>query len=295
MEQLQDLANRRGVSSINGVDLKLVDAFRNERATAGIEPKTLYGETTIIRQVVNFALSRGTLHVDPVKGLKLAKPKPTRQPCWTYAQLQTILSTCPVEIKPALTLLAETGMRFGEMAWLTWDDVDDIANVLRVRPKEGWKPKTGDQRAVPLTVTLKQLLASLPRSSRWVATMPPSPGHRHAGRQWTERRLLAALKRVLKELGLPSHIHTFRHTFISNALLKHTPTAVVREWVGQVDEEIMKLHAHVHNDASQAAMQRLAEAYIPLQQVEKTRDDAGSVSAQVQHSGKEKPNGRDTK
>ena len=148
---------------------------------------------------------------------------------------------------------------------------------------------------VPLTATLKQMLEALPRRSRWVVTMPPSPGHPHTGRQWTERRLLAALKRVLKDLDLPGHIHTFRHTFISNALLKHTPTAVVREWVGQVDEEIIKLYTHVHNDASQAAMQRLAEANTSLQKKEKTRDDAGSESAQVQHSGKEEHDGRDAK
>jgi integrase len=99
--------------------------------------------------------------------------------------------------------------------------------------------------------------------------MPPSKRYPEHGRQWTERRLLAALKRVLKPLDLPGHLHTFRHTFISNALLKHTPPAVVREWVGQVDEQIIKLYTHVHDEASQAAMQRLAEANHGLQQAEK--------------------------
>ena len=49
------------------------------------------------------------------------------------------------------------------------------------------------------------------------------------GRQWTERRLLAALKWVLKGLGLPVKLHTFRHTFVSNALLNGRPVAVVKE------------------------------------------------------------------
>jgi site-specific recombinase XerD len=79
-------------------------------------------------------------------------------------------------------------------------------------------------------------------------------------RQWTERRLLAALKRVLQTLKLPGKLHTFRHSFVSNALLKGTPVTLVREWVGHVDEEVLKLYTHAHNEASQAAMRRLAEA-----------------------------------
>ena len=35
---------------------------------------------------------------------------------------------------------------------------------------------------------------------------------------------------------------------------------VVREWVGHIDRAIIDLYTHVHSSASQAAMQRLAEA-----------------------------------
>jgi integrase len=287
LERLLDLAGRRGVRNVGGVNLKLVDAYRAERVQAGAASKTVYTESVVVRQLVNFALSRDMLAADPLKGLKLKKPRPTRQPCWSFEQLQQILGASAEDIKPALTLLAETGMRFGELAWLTWDDIDLKANVLHIQPKEGWKPKTGDQRAVPLTPMVRQLLASLPRRWRWVVTMPASARCRRPGRQWTERRLLSALKGVLKKLELPGKLHTFRHTFISNALLQGTPVSVVREWVGHVDEEVIRLYTHVHNDASQAAMQRLAEANNRLQPPEEHGNDAGTGSAQSQHSHKE--------
>ena len=86
-------------------------------------------------------------------------------------------------------------MRFGELAWLTWEDIDLTANVLHIQAKDGWKPKTGDQRAVPLNAAIKRLLKSLPKRWRWVVTMPPSARCPWPGRQWSERRLLAALKR----------------------------------------------------------------------------------------------------
>lgn len=291
-ERVAALARERGVQDLSGIDLKFVDAYRRIRTDAGAAAKTRYTETVVVRQLVNFALSRDMLAADPLKGLKLKKPKPTRQPCWTLDQVTAILAASPDEERLALTLLAETGMRFGELAWLTWDDVELAANVLRVQPKEGWKPKTGDQRAVPMSPTARRVIEALPRRWTWVVTMPPSKQHPRPGRQWTERRLLAALKRVLGRLKLPGKLHTFRHSFISNALLNGTAVAVVKEWVGHVDRQVIELYTHVHNSASQAAMQRLAEANRRLQQEGEGRDRTEDGSAQIQHTEEK---GRDEK
>ncbi|HUR53292.1 MAG TPA: tyrosine-type recombinase/integrase, partial [Gemmataceae bacterium] len=284
-ERVAALAAGREVKDLGGIDQRFMDAYRRARTDDGAASKTKYTETVIVRQLVTFALSRGMLATDPLRGLKLRKPKPTPQPCWTAEQVAAILAAAPDVVRPALTLLAGTGMRVGELAWLTWDDVDAGANVFRVRPKDGWKPKTGDRRAIPISPPVRAVLDALPRRWRWVVTMPPSASHPESGRQWTERRLLGALKNTLAGLGLPGKLHTFRHAFISDALLKGTPVAVVKEWVGHVDQQVLALYTHVHNDASQAAMQRLAEANQRLQQEEKSRGGKEAGSAQPQHNG----------
>jgi integrase len=131
-DRLADLAQERKITDLSGINLKFIDAYRRLRTDEGTQAKTRYTETVVIRQLVNFALSRDMLANDPLKGLKLKKPKPTPQPCWIFRQMQQILTASPDEIRPALVLLAETGMRFGEMAWLTWNDVDLQANILRI-------------------------------------------------------------------------------------------------------------------------------------------------------------------
>jgi integrase len=281
------LADERKAKDLSGINLKFIDAYRRLRTDEGAQPKTRYTETVIIRQLVNFALSRDMLTTDPLKGLSVKKPRPTPQPCWTAEEVRRILAASADDIRPALMLLAETGLRFGEMAWLTWEDVDLQAEVLRIRPKDGWRPKTGDQRAVPLSPTLLQLLASIPRKFRWVHTMPASRQNPESGRQWTERRLLAGLKRVLKKLSLPGKIHTFRHSFISAALLNGTPPAIVRKWVGHVDPRIIDLYTHVHDVASQEAMRRLSEALLARRQQDEGEEVADADSAQNQHTEKE--------
>lgn len=296
-KHIETLAQKRRARTVADLDLRFWDAYRAERTRDGVGRKTLYTESVVIRQVVNFALTRGLIAEDPMKGVKLKKPKPVRQPCWTFEQVQQILAASPPEVRPALTLLAETGLRFGEMAWLTWEDVDLAGGVMHIRPKDGWKPKTGASRQVPIFPTLMPLLKALPRTYHWVVTMPPSPTYPAPGRQWTERRLLAALKRVLDSLGLPGKLHTFRHAFVSNALLEGTAVTVVREWVGHVDDEVLKLYTHVHAHASQVAMQRLAEANRKKLQAQQRKGDEtrDSGSAQVQHTPKEGEHGHDVK
>ncbi len=251
------LAAARRAATLADVDRRFADAYLRARADAGAAPKTRYTEAVIVRQLVNFALSRDLLAADPLKGWRVKKPKPTPQPCWTRAEVVRILAAAPPAVRPALTVLAEAGLRVGELGWLTWADIDLTGGWLHVRPKDGWRPKSGDARAVPLRPGLAALLGDLPRAGRWVAPMPGSAGHPAADRPWTERRLLAALKRVLAAVGLAGRLHAFRHSFVSHALLAGVPPAVVRHWVGHLSDEVLRLYTHVPDAASQDAMRRM--------------------------------------
>lgn len=257
VRRVTDLAERRKAKTILDVNLRYIDAYRAERAAADALPKTILNESVIVRQIVNFALAREMIKSDPLKNLKLKKVKPRPQPCWTRAEVDTILSAAKPPHLPALTILAEAGMRVGEVKHLTWADVDFERSVLHVRPKGEWRPKTGDQRSIPINKALKNALLRLPKTGPWVVTALASSRYPAGGSQISERRLLVYLKRVLKRLGLRGHLHTFRHAFISHALTAGTPHAIVQKWVGHVDPDTMKLYTHINDAASQSAMSKL--------------------------------------
>jgi site-specific recombinase XerD len=259
-ERLGRLAEVRRVTKISGVNLDLLDAYKSQRVAEGAAGKTVHTETVVIRQLVNFALRRKMISTDPLDGLKLRKPKPRSQPCWSRQEVDRILAAAKEPYKSMLAILAECGMRVGELKHLTWDDIDFGRGVILIREKDGWKPKTGDQRAVPMNPAVRAVLERLPRNARWVVAAPASRKYPKGDHQISERRLLEYLKRVLQRLGLRGHLHTFRHSFISHALTQGTPEAIVRQWVGHVDPEVLKIYTHVLDEASQAAMQRLAEA-----------------------------------
>lgn len=264
MGRILNLATKLCRTKLSHINLLFVDQYKIARAkeALAVEKKppslqTIHDEVTIIRSFINFCLCRKLIIVDPLAGLVNHDPKPTEQPCWTWDQVQTILHSCSDHIRPPLTILACSGMRVGEMQFLTWDDIDFQHKVIHIRPKDDWTPKTKDQRAVPMSQELEGLFRTLPKISRWVVTMPLTKQQHVAGKQWTERRLLERLKILLKKLGLHGHLHTFRHSFISYSISQGISEAQVRAWVGHVDAEILRHYTHIHSRESQEAMNRL--------------------------------------
>ena len=253
-----ELAKTLGKTSLHQINLRTVDAYRKMRTDEKRSPKTIHCDTYIIRQLVNFALTRRMIGKDPLKGLKNPQPKRTEQPCWTPSELEQIVGAADEPQKSMFIAYADTGMRFGELQWLTWDDVDFEKNMIHIRPKEGWKPKTGESRKIAMTNRLKQVLQRQPRDFRWVFTAPPSTKYPAGDNQISERRLLRSLKRLLKRIGLSTtgKLHTFRHSFISKALARGIASTTVKRFTGHVSDEIMDLYNHIHDEEAQSAIQK---------------------------------------
>jgi integrase len=256
LSHVESIATEMGRSRITQLDLAFVDKYRARRSKS-CESITVYHETVIIRQMVKFAVSRRMTPIDPLAGLRLKRPKPKSQPYFDNAQIQQILSAARPPHDATFLLLSETGLRIGEAQWLTWADVDLNSNVIHVRGKDDWKPKTGDERAIPISAKLRAFLEGRPHRGRWVLTAMPTKKYPSQDRQIDESRALKALKRVLAPLGLAGKLHSFRHSFISRCLTKGIEESVVRAWVGHVDPQIMHLYTHISSRISQDRIQRL--------------------------------------
>jgi exosome complex RNA-binding protein Rrp42 (RNase PH superfamily) len=88
-------------------------------------------------------------------------------------------------------------------------------------------------------------------------------------------------------------LHTFRHSFISHALPQGIPEAMVRQWMGHVDQEVLRHYTHIVDAASQAAMQRLSAAQLILPTQPEAKPSAANqeiVSVHFQHSERSREN-----
>lgn len=284
---LQDIAERRYIKRISQLDMRLVDQYRAERKAGGegrrpSKPKTVHNDTVTIRQLVNFAVKRGLISDDPLRDLEIKKPKRTPQPCWTRDQVDQILAAATPPHQAPMVFLAETGVRVGEAKWLSWDEVDLEHRLIHIRPKDGWKPKSGDERVIPMSDRVYDLLRALPHIGTWVFAARVTARHPTTGRQISERRLLQYLKRLLKRLGLKgalAHVSAKLHQLRGQQWRGRTR---VRKWIGHVDREVLDWYYHLADPESQAAMKRLSDAAKRNQDGE-IKD---SSSAQSQHKPK---------
>ena len=273
MMKYRDVLNRfaaqcqaAGVRLMHAISVQTIDEFGVRRRRDGMAAKTVYTELTIIRQWLNFAVTRRMLNASPVAGTKLVKPKPTPRDYWRQDKLDAIVDTAKGPYKAAYLLMSETGMRVGEVIHLTWDDLtlDGPAPVAHIRANEvvagakPWRPKNGEERAVPLSPRAVAMLRSLPRRRRWLIDRMNGTAAT-ANKPANDRHILAYLKTVLAKLGLEGTNHKFRHSFCTIAVLAGVDFFTLRRWVGHVDEEALKIYVHIADEQAQVTMRQLTE------------------------------------
>ncbi|NOY46122.1 MAG: site-specific integrase [Deltaproteobacteria bacterium] len=157
------------------------------------------------------------------------------------------------------------GARFGEIAGLTWADVNLDARILTFR-----RTKTGDTRRVPMTDAVFETLRARPRD-RLTDYVFPGP----RGGRWKDPPFV--FRQVADELfnqGIPRNdrrnrvvFHTLRHTAASWMVMHGVPLPVVGEVLGHKTPGMTKRYAHLTPDAQREAAKTLDQLARPKAEV----------------------------
>jgi integrase len=134
----------------------------------------------------------------------------------TLAEVRKVLAVLRTpEPRLRFGLFALTGIRRGEGTHLRWSSVDSERGVIRIEPYEGWQPKTGEPRVIPICRELQRMLKAAPRRSIYVLTT--KQGRPFFADNGTP--LLRWFKNVYRRAGLERpeelNVHSARHGYIS--------------------------------------------------------------------------------
>ena len=147
----------------------------------------------------------------------------------------------------AIRLLMLTGCRLNEILSLRWDDVDRTAGELRIR--DG---KTGP-RSVPLTPTVREVLAAIPRvpGNPWVIVSSRPGVHRLSTirEHWYRLQSQAGLDDV--------RIHDFRHSYASRALALGVSLTMIGRLLGHTKVSTTARYAHLARETERASAARV--------------------------------------
>ena len=248
-----DFAKTKRVTTLRNIRPSLLREYRGWREP-DVAPLTLHKESNVIKQMLNFAVDDERIECNPFKRFRLTRPSPRPQPVFRAADVETILAKATEPWRSIFTVLAFTGMRISELTHLTWSDVDLQGRWLHIRAKDGWEPKNGDDRDLPLHPRAIAVLMRLPRRSRWVfcddghnGDAPPSRIDGPAA--------LGKLKTVLRHIGISEgKLHTFRHFFITRCADAGVPATMLIKWVGHSDLKTILHYYDTDHQAWQNAM-----------------------------------------
>jgi integrase/recombinase XerD len=151
-------------------------------------------------------------------------------------QLAKFFAVCDADERVFFEFLLMTGFRKKEAAYVEWRDVDLKAGVVRVtaKSKYGFRPKTYEEREVPIPDKLIATLKSARKGSELVFPTRNDTPRRH------RTQLLDLCKAIAKRAKLNPDdfwLHKFRATFATMHLQAGVDLRTMQSWMGHKDLE----------------------------------------------------------
>ena len=251
-----------------------VFAFRDARAKASAA-NTANMELKIIKMMFRSARREGYLLEDPAEGVNSVKNRSdfARRP-FSIDELRAVLAVAGDEWQSLIKFGLYTGQRLGDLALLTWSQIDLERDEIALTTR-----KTGKRLLLPIAPPLHEHILSLPASDN-----PRGPVHPHAfeiiysqgGRvstlsnEFGDLLVSAGLReswsyksrgtgRAGKRAGLDVSFHSLRHTSVSLLKDAGVPDSVVMALVGHESSAMSHRYTHVGKEALAKAAKTLPE------------------------------------
>ena len=125
-----------------------------------VSVRTINYELRCLFTFFRWAIKQNFLFVNPVANIeKFRVPKRSLPRFMTSEELRKFFAACREDERRLFSAILLTGMRKGEIEYLTWNDLNfDLGIVfIQAKPEVGWQPKT-DERVIPISPTVQQLL-----------------------------------------------------------------------------------------------------------------------------------------
>ena len=260
----KDRIGREQIDRITTADLEdvlLELAKRNPKTGKPSGKKTLTEYASIIRRVFALAVQNRVLTFDPSLYLTIQKDAPrSRREALTDVQIAAIHKT-PHECRVPCLIMIYTGLRLGELAALTWTDIDLDAATILVSKSYNFKtgtvkpPKTAaGERTVPIPAILLPELRSAPRTSLLVCP--------HNGAVWTQGAWKNQFEGYLKLLGFTTSAHCLRHTYATILYEAGIDVLTAQHLMGHADSATtMGIYTHLRDQEKAASIAKL-DAYL---------------------------------
>ncbi|MBD3674539.1 MAG: site-specific integrase [Planctomycetaceae bacterium] len=268
---------KQGLTCWNQIKKSYLDSYAAWLDGEGYAYATEYLELNTIKTIMKFLVEYEHLPPQCLFKYPLVKPDETDTYCYKPGEVTAMLQHCEERemnwLYRILLTLACTGLRIGELAQLSWSNIDlenqrimlrDESTSRRVTGRKKRTTKTKSSRIFPINKQLLPVLKGIPRRRDGLVLHGPLGGKVKADtiRNVLIRDVLAPLEKQFpsepNEIGFKDgRLHSFRHYFCSVCANSGVPEQVLMRWLGHKSSRMVKRYYHLHDEESQRQMSRV--------------------------------------
>jgi integrase len=238
------------------------DTLLNEKTSR----KSLRNPSTVNRYLAAFSKALtvavkewGWLDDSPMR--KVSKPSESsgRSRFLSIEEKDKLLAVCKTSSNPYLypivSLALVTGMRFGEIIGLTWENIDFNQNLITLE-----LTKNGERRVIPLTQSIKAILNSIQTSDQLKG--PLFKSNRYNNKSGN----IAIRNAFLKALQLANiknfRFHDLRHTAASYLAMQGATQGELMAILGHKTPAMTRRYAHYSQDHIRKILEKISNNLI---------------------------------
>lgn len=230
-----------------------VDAFRASLHARRLAPKSINNILSVLRCCLTTAKEWSLIRTVPTfhwlrvptQGYKYLTPEQAAK---------LLAATHPGLWRVLILFMLHTGVRFGEAAGITWDDLEldteqPLVHIRRsVVLRHVGPTKTGRPRDIPLTPSVVEALRGFERHHPYVFSL-------RDGDFIVPTTTLSYLHRICHRAAIPPiSWHGLRHTFATELTSRGVPLRAVQELLGHTTIQMTSRYAHVAPSTLHAAV-----------------------------------------
>lgn len=226
IEQLITFLDTMGKKTLQEIGKDELEAFLKKLSSDGYTPKSLSRKINSIKTFYRFLKNQNGVTVNPAA--EITHPKYEVKPPRILSKMEyrALRDACRGDIRTyaIVELFLQTGIRIGELAALSVDDVKE--KELVIKPQENHS-----QRTIPLNKAAKTAV------DKWLTIRPKTDSGAlfvtKTGRPLLVRNIRTTIDRYFKLAGIEgAKVNDLRHTFIAHHLASGTPLTMISELVG---------------------------------------------------------------
>jgi integrase len=216
-----------------------VKTWVREMTTAGLSPETVRAVYATFSTMMTDAANERVIDRSPCWQRRDGLPpiQRTKLNYLTVEQGVALVAAVPAQYKAMFHLALWTGMRWGELAALRWENVDLAVGLIRVcesvKREDGQigRPKNGKVREVAIGAATVDVLRAHRRDFGAHDLVFTSPRGQQLSYPRFRRSVMIPAAEAL-ELDWKMSFHTLRHTYVSTLLDAGVDALVVAEQAG---------------------------------------------------------------